>query len=271
MSEKKNVWLLSTKRVEELYDLAKAKPIRLCINKNNSIAYDIFDPNLNNINKYISLAVFYYDLHRSINNNKTFFRNPPLNGKIHTDILNDATFNYDDIQNSLQKVKKDDIDLCFNKVYKLDSENSQIFITKCFPYNLTLPIELPGHHPLYYYWLFSYIETVCRIIKVDETNIDNFSFNFILHDQDIGLERKEGSISFSKVNLVETKDIYEFSKDIFQKNIGNLIYHYYHDPNSYIYKYIISKSTFFDTGDPSKKLLDSLDLKKSSDCYKANI
>jgi hypothetical protein len=201
----KDIWLLSSKDIEELAEVKGNLP--RIINRNNSeIYYDIFDVKYNQLNKTISLGTFYYDLCET--KNESFIDRSPryLNGAFK---INQDHFSQEKIIETLKKRYNNNISeesslLSFN-IWKLKYGNEEfpVYFTRCFPNKEKFITDFgtisQNYDYLRYYWLIAYFETICMIEGIDLQSIDNYLFRFLVHDSDVGKTNLLGCFNLSQI------------------------------------------------------------------------
>lgn len=260
----KDIWLISSKDIEELVGIKDQTP-RLINNENSSLPYDAFDINYNSLNKKVSLGTFYYDLCASLDNCfiKDIYGYLEGGNQIDTNL-----FSHRIVLETLKEKYSNNISeqssLLSFKIWRLKcgTEEFPVFFTRCFP-NKEMFISDFGtlnsdDLHLRYYWLISYLETVCMIQGIDVNSIDDYSFKFLLHDSDIGKQKLVGCINFSEIFSRIT--FFDTVAPIFRaikKRQTDIIYYYQHTNSSYFYKNIIMNGDFFNGCTNPSQQLDS--------------
>jgi hypothetical protein len=258
----KDIWLISSKDIEELVGNIDHTP-RLIHKGNSSLPYDVFDISFNALNKKVSLGTFYYDLCTSEDNCFIKHTRGYLTGKnqINTDL-----FSHKMVIETLKEKYSNNISeqsslLSFN-IWRLKcgSEEFPVFFTRCFP-NKEMFISDFGtlnsdDQHLSYYWLISYLETICMILGIDVNSIDDYSFKFLLHDGDIGKKKLVGCVNFSEIfsQIPYFDNVAPIFRAI-KKRQTDIIYYYQHANSSYFYRNIIMNGNFFNgCTNPSQQL-----------------
>jgi len=243
------VFLISTKNVEELNSENK-NPILL--NKKNSYPKSIFE--IEN-SKKLTLKHFYHDIFSEIDRD-TYIYNSNNNKEINSsDVMK--------VSESKLKENKEPSTKFFQFIHILNqNEEKVVFLTRCYPNTFEVSKKIKGDIKWNMYWLFAYMQTVASIL---EKEMNELSFNFLLHDEDIGernkfhtfLNKKE---PFEKPKLNFDKFWNVFKNESDWKNSINNIYVYCHDPNDYYYNNIILKHDFFnEVENPIEHLKTKLD------------
>jgi hypothetical protein len=264
MCAKNNIWLISSKDIEELNGNSTLG--KRCIHSENSEVFDIYDDRYNDFNKKMSLGSFYYDLYLKYYNKislKTdsmgrkypFIENLDSYLATSSEEINNTdkiVIDYDEIKSAFNRIKgiKDTTEILNWNVFKLKDHN--VFFTRCFPTVLNSNIDLTYAHK---YWLLSYFFTVCRILEIND--LKDYSFNFILHDKDIQ-KTGEGKYLLNDFIGNEFNSIpLDFSIEAIQL-LGSRIYYYQHDDNSSLYyRNIIKNINFFDNCNDANTLLET--------------
>lgn len=266
---KKNVWLISSKDIEELLGFPNQSP-RL-INSKNSISYDVFSDKFNNDGR-ISLGTFYYDILLQSLGQKIFFITEPQSYVEKEKEKSDRyeCFSENKIRYQLNTnsnlVEKSSFLSC--SIWKLECgiENHHIFYTRCFPNQEEIIKNFNlDDIALNQYWLAAYIETIYNIMRVEANELDDMEFSFLLHDNDINRHSLVGVTTlidiFRNVNYFD--NVSDRFKDL--RLTESRVYYYQHTLGSYFYEKIICNPSFFDKSiDPSHELKKHLDLKAIS-------
>jgi hypothetical protein len=248
----KDIWLISSKDIEELVGIKDHAP-RLINKGNSSLPYDVFDINYNSLNKKVSLGTFYYDLCSSQDNRfiNDIYGHLEGENQINTNIFSQEIV-IETLKEKYSKNIYEQSSLLSFKIWRLKcgTEEFPVFFSRCFP-NKEMFISDFGtlnsdDMHLHYYWLISYIETICMIQGIDANSIDDYTFKFLLHDSDIGKQKLVGCINFSEIfSRVVFFDTVAPIFHAIRKRQTDKIYYYQHTNSSYFYRNIIMNGDFF--------------------------
>jgi len=217
-NKKTNVWLFSTKSVENLYNNEGNK---ILLNSNNieevpiEIEY-LSDP------LQLTLIDFYSDYCNP--QIQTVFNNPSKYQILTKSVeeIKEKLKKYDQIETS---------SLLFDKIFKM--KNCNVFLTRSFPdkliYDANNNIE-KEHLPNY--WMISYINTVAKHLK---KTLNDLSFFCVLHTSDT--PKEDSKYGEEKILLVRGNSTYE---------IRIMRIKYSHDLNDDNYTNIIKNKNFLD-------------------------
>jgi hypothetical protein len=263
------IWLISSKFIEELTDPTETF-YKKAINSENTKKYDIFDPELNEPG-FITLGTFHYDIYlQTIDKSDLIIRNDKRykKGKIKVDQnIFDESFLIKSLKNNIEEPSS----FLNLKIWKLKNDSNKdevIFFTRCIPNKEKAILNFPSLDKdisINHYWLVAYIETVFRILASEEYELNELSINFLLHDSDVLRNKEIGVISLANF-FNDTRYFDDVAKYFNQVKNNSKIYYFQHSLQSFFYRNIIRKETFFnDENNPGQKLEKFVNLAKMSD------
>lgn len=246
MSNKRKVWLCSTKDIEKLNGEKNENFKEIFVTSNHKKEYLITDYRVP-----FSLYTFYWDLSCYFLKNGKYFFAPNINSQKTRLIIKTAEqrvqeidFDTQNIKKLLEKYSGESSCVYYDKIFKYNrnkEENDLVFVTRCFPNKINIKETLTGIY-LRDYWFFAYKTTVEEILKKIFGKEEEYEFHYLLHDEDVGhqsVNKIKGEENIHNPRKI-TPDEGGYEKELIE-NV-NLFYHAEASP---LYNRIIKNKDFF--------------------------